>query len=143
MENLLDVTDDSNPLNIRKGNPGLKPSFSHSMRLFYNTYNADKQRGMMAHANLNMTQNSITNATTYNQSTGGVTVKPENINGNWNAMGMFGFNTALRDKRFTINSFSRANYTNAVSYLFNDDTKINDKNTSTTLTFGKFEWNFP
>ena len=26
MENLLDVTDDSNPLNIRKGNPGLKPS---------------------------------------------------------------------------------------------------------------------
>ena len=51
-----------------------------------------------------MTQNSITNATTYNQSTGGVTVKPENINGNWNAMGMFGFNTALRDKRFTINS---------------------------------------
>ena len=137
MENLLDVTDDSNPLNIRKGNPGLKPSFSHSMRLFYNTYNADKQRGMMAHANLNMTQNSITNATTYNQSTGGVTVKPENINGNWNAMGMFGFNTALRDKRFTINSFSRANYTNAVSYLFNDDTKINDKNTSTTLTFGE------
>lgn len=91
----------------------------------------------MAHANLNMTQNSITNATTYNQSTGGVTVKPENINGNWNAMGMFGFNTALRDKRFTINSFSRANYTNAVSYLFNDDTKINDKNTSTTLTFGE------
>lgn len=137
MENLLDVTDDSNPLNIRKGNPGLKPSFSHSMRLFYNTYNADKQRGMMAHVNLNMTQNSITNATTYNQSTGGVTVKPENINGNWNAMGMFGFNTALRDKRFTINSFSRANYTNAVSYLFNDDTKINDKNTSTTLTFGE------
>ena len=60
----------------------------------------------MAHTNLNMTQNSLLNATTYNQSTGGVTVKPENINGNWNAMGMFGFNTALRDKRFTINSFS-------------------------------------
>lgn len=83
MENLLDVTDDSNPLNIRMGNPGLKPSFSHSMRLFYNTYNGDKQRGMMAHAFLNMTQNSITNSTTYNQATGGVTVKPENINGNW------------------------------------------------------------
>ena len=115
MENLLDVTDDSNPLNIRMGNPGLKPSFSHSMRLFYNTYNGDKQRGMMAHAFLNMTQNSITNSTTYNQATGGVTVKPENINGNWNAMGMFGFNTALKDKRFTINSFSRVNYTNAVA----------------------------
>lgn len=103
MENLLDIEDNSNPLNVRRGNPGLKPSFSHSMRLFYNTYNGDKQCGMMAHAFLNMTQNSITNSTTYNQTTGGVTVKPENINGNWNAMGMFGFNTALKDKRFTIN----------------------------------------
>ena len=99
MENLLDIEDNSNPLNVRRGNPGLKPSFSHSMRLFYNTYNGDKQRGMMAHAFLNMTQNSITNSTTYNQTTGGVTVKPENINGNWNAMGMFGFNTALKDKK--------------------------------------------
>ena len=65
-----------------------------------------------------MTQIALTNATTINQSTGGVTVKPENINGNWNAMGMFGFNTALRDKRFTINSFSRANYTNASFFIF-------------------------
>ena len=137
MENLLDIEDNSNPLNVRRGNPGLKPSFSHSMRLFYNTYNGDKQRGMMAHAFLNMTQNSITNSTTYNQTTGGVTVKPENINGNWNAMGMFGFNTALKDKRFTINSFSLVNYTNAVAYLYNESTQVNDKNTSTTLTLGE------
>ena len=137
MENLLDIEDNSNPLNVRRGNPGLKPSFSHSMRLFYNTYNGDKQRGMMAHAFFNMTQNSITNSTTYNQATGGVTVKPENINGNWNAMGMFGFNTALKDKRFTINSFSRVNYTNAVAYLYNESTQVNDKNTSTTLTLGE------
>jgi hypothetical protein len=37
MENLLPITDNSNPLNIRMGNPGLKPSFAHTMRLFYNT----------------------------------------------------------------------------------------------------------
>ena len=137
MENLLDVTDDSNPLRITKGNPGLKPSFTHSMRLFYNTYDGDKQRGMMAHANFNMTQNRITNATTYNQTTGGTISKPENINGYWTAMGMFGFNTALKDKRFTINSFSRANYTNDVSFLYNEGTKLNDKNTSTSLTLGE------
>ncbi len=137
MENLLDVTDDSNPLRITKGNPGLKPSFTHSMRLFYNTYNADKQRGMMAHANFNMTQNKITNATNYNQTTGGTISQPENINGYWTAMGMFGFNTALKDKRFTINSFSRANYTNDVSFLYNEGTKVNDKNTSTSLTLAE------
>ncbi len=137
MENLLDITDDSNPLRITKGNPGLKPSFTHSMRLFYNTYNADKQRGMMAHANFNTTQNKITNATKYNQKTGGTITQPENINGYWTAMGMFGFNTALKDKRFTINSFSRASYTNDVSFLYNDDTQVNDKNTSTSLTLAE------
>lgn len=52
-------------------------------------------------------------------------------------MGMFGFNTALKDKRFTINSFSRVNYTNAVAYLYNESTQVNDKNTSTTLTLGE------
>lgn len=137
MENLLEVTDDSNPLNIRKGNPGLEPSFSHSMRLLYNTYNAETQQGIMAHASLNLTQNSITNSTIYNQTTGGIIVRPENINGNWNTMGMFGFNRALKDKRFTISTYSRANYTNAVTFLYNEDAKANDKNTSTTLTLGE------
>lgn len=134
MENLLDITDNSNPLNIRMGNPGLKPSFSHSVRLFYNTYNADKQQGVVVHANFNSTQNSITNSTTYIEETGGVIVKPENINGNWNASGMLGYNTALRDRRFTINTFSTGSYTNKVAYLFDRSTHVNDKNTSTTLT---------
>ena len=133
MENLLDITDNSNPLNIRKGNPGLKPSFSHSVRLFYNTYNAEKQRGMTVLTNFNSVQNSITNSTTYIEETGGVIVKPENINGKWNAMGRFDFNTAFKDKRFTMNSSSRANYDNDVAYLYDRKTHVNDKNTSTLL----------
>ena len=51
-------------------------------------------------------------------------------------MGMFGFNTALKDKRFTINSFSLVNYTNAVAYLYNESTQVNDKNTSYNVDFG-------
>ena len=67
MENLLPITDNSNPLNIRMGNPGLKPSFAHTMRLFYNTYNAEKQRGIMTHFSFTATQNSISNTTRYNE----------------------------------------------------------------------------
>ena len=67
MENLLPITDNSNPLNIRMGNPGLKPSFAHTMRLFYNTYNAEKQRGIMTHFSFTATQNSISNSTRYNE----------------------------------------------------------------------------
>ena len=137
MENLLPIVDNSNPLNIRVGNPGLKPSFTHSMRLFYNTYNAELQRGIMTHASFSATQNSISNSTEYNEQTGGRTTTPKNINGNWSAFGMFGFNTALKNKKYTINSFSNINYQNNVAYLYNQETKVDDKNTTTGLTLSE------
>lgn len=135
MENLLDVTDDSDPLNIRKGNPGLKPAFSHTLRFFYNTYDAEHQRGIFTHASAQLTQNSISSVRTYNQTTGGWTTQPENINGNWNAFGMFGINSALKNKKFTIGSFSRVNYANNVEYQ--SVNQINEKNTTTNLSFGE------
>ena len=44
MTDLLDIVDDSNPLNVRQGNPGLKPSFTQNFRLFYNNYIPNHQR---------------------------------------------------------------------------------------------------
>ena len=137
MENLLPIVDNSNPQNIRIGNPGLKPAFTHTMRFFYNTYDADKQRGIIAHANFSATQNSISNSRIYNEATGGWTTTPKNINGNWNAFGMFGFNTALKNKKFTINTFSNASYVNNVAYLTDSQTRVENKNTTTNLTLNE------
>lgn len=139
MENLLPIVDNSNPQNVRIGNPGLKPSFTHNMRFFYNTYNAEKQRGIMSHVNFSATQNSISNSRVYNSETGGWTTTPKNINGNWNAFGMFGFNTALPNKKYTINSFSNANYQNYVAYLTSGKgaDAVERKNTTTNLTLGE------
>ncbi len=133
MENLLPIADNSNPLNIRVGNPGLKPAFTHNMRLFYNTYNGELQRGMMTHLSFSTTQNSISNSTVYNEQTGGRTTTPKNINGNWSAFGMFGFNTALKNKKFTVNSFSQLRYNNNVAFLYDQNTKQDNKNTTTEL----------
>ena len=139
MENLLPIVDNSNPQNVRIGNPGLKPSFTHNMRFFYNTYNAEKQRGIMSHVNFSATQNSISNSRVYNSETGGWTTTPKNINGNWNAFGMFGFNTALPNKKYTINSFSNANYQTNVAYLTSGKgaDAVERKNTTTNLTLGE------
>lgn len=136
MENLLPITDNSDPLNIREGNQGLKPSFSHNMRFFYNTYNPDAQRGIMAHGNFSLTQNSISNLRTYNETTGGWTTKPENINGNWNASAGFGFNTALPNKKYTINTFSNVSYKNNVGYLSMGNA-ASQKNTTTDLSLSE------
>ena len=90
MTNLLDIKDDSNPLVITKGNPELKPSFSHNVFANFNTYNAEQQRGIYSWFWLNATRNSIDNKTTYDNQTGVRTTMPMNINGNWNSGGGVG-----------------------------------------------------
>ena len=115
---LLDIRDNSNPLNIYQGNSGLKPAFVNSLRLFYNNYIEKKQRSMMAHINFSSTRNAISNKVEYDTQTGGMLTRPINVNGNWNASGAFMFNTAIDSLGyFNFNSFSNVNYNNYVSYL--------------------------
>ena len=138
MENLLPITDNSNPLNIRTGNPGLKPSFSHNLGLNFNTFNMDAQRGIFSMVNGSFTQNSISNIRRYNEATGGWTTMPENINGNWNVFGMFGVNTALKwNKKFTVGTFTNASYANNVSYVTTGEMKDARKNKITNLVLGE------
>ena len=138
MENLLPITDNSDPLNIRTGNPGLKPSFSHNMNMHFNTFNMDAQRGIFSALNGSFTQNSISNIRKYNATTGGWTTMPENINGNWNVWGMFGINTAFKNnKKFTIGTFTNAGYNNNVGYITTGEMKDAQKNTMTSLSLGE------
>lgn len=137
MTDLLDITDDSNPLNIKKGNPGLKPSFTHNFRLFYNNYIEKHQRALMTFVNFSMTRNSISDMVTYDDKTGGQTTQPENINGNWNARGAFMFNTAIDSAGvWNINTFTTLAYTNAVGYLSLDG-KTSQKNTTKQTQVGE------
>lgn len=133
MTDLLDITDDSNPLNVKKGNPGLKPSFTQNFRLFYNNYIQNHQRSIMAHLMFSTTDNSISNMVTYDKTTGGRTTRPENINGNWNAFGMFMFNTAIDTAAyFNVNTFTTVNYSNSVGYVSVDKADSQKSTTRTT-----------
>ena len=118
MTDLLDITDDSDPLNIRKGNPGLKPSFTNRFRLFYNTYIPNHQQAIMTFINYSNTRNAISDLVTYDESTGGRTTRPENINGNWDVNAALMYNTSLDTLGYwNINTFTRAQYNNYVAYL--------------------------
>ena len=131
MSDLLDITDDSNPLNITKGNPGLKPSFTNSLRVNYNTFIQDHMRSVMLFGNYSNTRNSISNSVQYIEETGGRITKPENINGNWNASLGFMFNTAIDSAGvWNVNTFTMVNHTNSVGYLFDNDLRESVKNTT-------------
>ena len=121
MTNLLDITDDSNPLVITKGNPGLKPSFTHSVFANFNSFKAEQQRGIYSWLWFSATRNSIDNKTTYDNQTGVRTTMPMNINGNWNGGGGVGFNTGLgANKLFNIDIDLGGDYSRHVGFYNND-----------------------
>ena len=133
---LLDITDNSDPLNISKGNPGLKPSFTQNFRLFYNNFVQNHNKGIMTFVNFSTTNNSISNKVTYDETTGGRITRPENINGNWNAMGAFMFNCSIDSAGvWNINTGAHANYNNYVSYLSLDKKSDSQKNTTRSITW--------
>ena len=138
MTDLLDITDDSDPLNVTKGNPGLKPSFTNNFRLFYNNYIQSHQRAIMTFINYSNTRNSISSKVTYDERTGGRTTQPENINGNWNTMAAFMFNTAIDSAGYwNVNTFTNFNYNHYVGYLSLDRMSDSQKNTTRTMTIGE------
>ena len=130
---LLDITDDSNPLYITQGNPGLKPQFTNSLNIYYNNYIQRYKRSIVVYANYRHIRNSISNLVRYNAETGGSISRPENINGNWNADGGITFNTALDSlAHWNIGLDTRLRYNNYVSYVA-QATADAEKNTTRSL----------
>ena len=116
-----DTLSNANPLNIRLGNPELKPSFTHSANVEWRFAQPDYQRSYNFNANFRATQNATTNRTEYNEQTGGRVTMPVNINGNWNTGANFNFNTAFKDQRFRINSRTAYSHTTAKSYVYRSE----------------------
>lgn len=135
---LLDITDNSDPLNISKGNPGLKPSFTQNFRLFYNNFVQNHNKGVMTYINFSTTSNSISNKVTYDETTGGRISRPENINGNWNVMGAFMFNCSIDSAGvWNINTDTNLGYNHYVSYLSLDKSQDSQKNTTQNTTWNE------
>lgn len=133
MSDLLDITDNSDPLNITKGNPGLKPSFRQNFNLFYNDYFQKHQRAVMTFVNFSTTSNSISNKTTLDPVTGGRITQPENINGNWNGNLGFMFNTAVDSAAFfNVNTFTNLSYAHNVGYVSVDMNSDSQKSVTTS-----------
>ena len=131
---LLDITDDSNPLYITQGNPGLKPQFTNSLNVYYNNYIVKYKRSIVVYANYRHTRNSISNLVRYNAETGGSISRPENINGNWNANGGFTFNTSLDSAaHWNVGTDTRLRYNNYVSYVAQHQADA-EKNTTRSTT---------
>ncbi len=135
---MLDIYDDSDPLNITTGNPGLKPSFTQRLNAFYNGYFSNHMRSVMSFVNFTTTRNSISSMVTYNDITGGRVTRPENINGDWNIMvgGMYNQSIDTVGVWF-VNTFTNLSYSNHVGYVSLAPTYNSQKNTTKNTTIGE------
>lgn len=119
-----DTLSDANPLNIRIGNAGLKPSFTQQIRFEYRRNNPEAQRSHNISADFNMTQNSTTNRTEYNEVSGGRVSMPVNVSGNWNTGLNYNFNTALDEKKYwRFNTSTSGRMSNDIGYLYRSKEK--------------------
>ena len=111
LSSLLSLTDNSNPLNISRGNPDLKPAYNQIIRL--DAQNTDK--GIFANLNWRNEFNSQIRGVAYNPTTGGRETYPVNINGNWNAD--FRLRYQKRIKLFNLSASTGAGYGQNVTLI--------------------------
>lgn len=133
-----DTLNNANPLNIRLGNPDLKPSFTQNMRVDYQKSIPELQRAFSTDFQFHLTQNSVTSRTEYNDETGGRVTQPVNVNGNWSGRAGFNFNTAFKgDTRFRFSTHTDASMTNAVGYVYKKDLQSTIRNRTRGLHVGE------
>ena len=132
---LFNMTDNSNPLNIRMGNPDLSPSFSNNINIDWNNYLSTTMQSFTARLSFSNTLNAIESRTQYNEETGGRITQPTNVNGNWNINGNFGWNRPIFVDNFTFNTSTSASYSNNVGYIYQNNQSL--KNTVNNLRLGE------
>ena len=138
MEDMMPIVDDTDPLNVRMGNPYLKPSFTQDFSLRYNNYIQSHFNSIMAFINYSNTRNSVSNMVTYDEKTGGRFTQPQNINGNWNVRSSFMYNASIDTTGvWYVNSMTNFGYVNSVNYVNLDRDDTAEKNYTRTTTLGQ------
>ena len=118
MQQLLDIRDDTDPLRVSSGNPGLKPTFSNQLSLGYQKYNPVTMGSFNINTGINNNLRSIQNRTDLLE-TGGTESKPINMEGfwsNWSANASVMYNYTFPDDRYSISSNTSGNFNHSENW---------------------------
>ena len=107
----IELVNDANPLYVQLGNAALRSSTTHNLSVKLST--DYKRRGLYNLVlSYSRTHNALAMERNYNPTTGGYTVRPVNVNGNWRTDGNLSLDRQFgRDKAFSWGSYT--------SYAFN------------------------
>ena len=138
--------DESNPTNIRVGNPDLMPKFTHWSRLRFNNNNSETQQAFMVNLEANYILNDIINFTNYDGTTGVKTTTFVNKSGSWNSNAIIMYSRPL-SANFQINNYTTAGMRNNIGYSSLSGSSASQETVATTVTANeelgityKWEW---
>lgn len=95
LEQMQPILENTDPLNIRVGNPNLRQEFRHNFSVSFNDYQVVSEKGVYFHSYGNITQNAISTATIVDQG-GKTTYQSINVDGNYTAGVYTGFMKKLK-----------------------------------------------
>lgn len=116
LSQLQPVPDNSNPNQVKKGNPDLLPTFAHNFQLSLNSYKPISGKYFWFNANLNMIQNAFANNTTYD-SVGRTISQTVNVDGNYSANFYLGSGLPFFSKMLEIGPNINGSYNSYSSFI--------------------------
>ncbi|GHS86743.1 collagen-binding protein [Bacteroidia bacterium] len=140
MNQLQPVPDKSDPLDVKLGNPDLKPYFTHRLRLFYTNFNQQKLSSVVGMLFGTFAQNAITSVSITDpalypelqlpdsMAPGTIFSRYENVDYTYNFGGNFVYTTPIKGSKFTFSTITGLTMTNSKSII--------DRRTSTTTNTG-------
>ncbi len=133
--NMVDMTDDTDPMNVTIGNPDLKNERTYNFNLQLWKSNPQKQLSQSIRANYVLVNNALSMGYTYNPETGVRTYRAGNVNGNWTANARYSLSVPLdKAKRLTLSTAPSVEYANSVDLVGESDTDVFCATRSTVKT---------
>ncbi len=120
---LQPLTTTNDNINYTTGNPNLKPQFTHSVRILYQSYNPATQNVLFATVNASTIVNDIQSEIIPNNK-GGQTTTYVNLNGTYNVSGYFDYGWSLKKPKSNLNLITNISYSQNQTLV---DTSIGTK----------------
>jgi hypothetical protein len=138
VNDLAPVQDNTNPNRIQSGNPNLKPNYTHTAMINFNTWNALSGKYIWSGASMNFTNNAFVDSTNYD--TYGRTIsKTVNVDGNMNAVVYAGAGFPILNRKIEFQPGINGSFFRSKNFVGGDANTTDNFSLSPELDID-FEW---
>ncbi|MEO6610858.1 MAG: outer membrane beta-barrel family protein [Chitinophagaceae bacterium] len=124
MSQLQPVPDNSNSLNIKEGNPGLKQEYNHNLQANMSFVSPYKNKNFFFYMTMQATKNKIVNYDSVNLQTGVRKTRPVNVNGVYNLNTQVSYSMPVRFLKGSIELSSGGGYNSGKQLINNSQGQV-------------------